>query len=76
MFGGKGSPSLFYYFQVPRTNVPVVYELVVHPAVCTGVVWLTHCQEVWCEVPSDHLSGVYKNVSSKKSKGKHTYKEI
>lgn len=75
MFGGKGSPSLFYHFHVPSANVPIVDELVVCPAVCTGVVRLAHCQEVRRQVPRDHLPGVYKNVGSKKSEGKYPYKE-
>lgn len=76
MFGGKGPPSLLYHFQVPSTDVPVVDELVVSPAVCAGVVGLAHCQEVRRQVPRDHLSGVYKNISSKKSKSKYPYEEI
>lgn len=76
MLGGEGPPCLFDHFQVPGADVAVADELVVCPAVCTGIVWLAHCQEVGCEVTSDHLPGVYKNVSSKKSKCKYPYKEI
>lgn len=76
MFGGKGPPSLFYHFHVPGTNVAIVNELVVCPAVCAGVVRLAHCQEVRRQVPRHHLSGVHKNVSSKKSEGKYPYEEI
>lgn len=32
--------ALLYHFQVPGADVPVVDELVVCPAVCTGVVGL------------------------------------
>lgn len=76
VFGGKGPPRLLYHFQVPGADVPVVDELVVRPAVCTGVVGLAHRQEIRGQVPRDHLSGVYKNVSSKKPKSKYSYEEI
>ena len=76
VFGGKGPPSLLNHLQVPGTDLPIVYELVVCPAVCAGVVGLAHRQEVRRQVPRDHLSGVYKNVSSKKPKSKYPYKEI
>lgn len=75
MLGGEGPPRLFNHFQVPGADVAVADELLVCPAVCTGIVWLAHCQEVGREVTSDHLPGVYKNVSGKKSKCKHPYKE-
>lgn len=76
MLGGKGSPSLFYHCQVPGADIPIVDELVVHSAVCTSVVWLAHGQEIRREVSCDHLSSIHKNVSSKKSKCEHPYKEI
>lgn len=75
MFGWKGSPCLFNHLHIPGADVAIVYELVVGPTVVSSVVGFTHSQEVWSQIPSHNLASIYKYVSSKKSKRKHSCEE-
>lgn len=76
MFGWKGSPRLFYHLHVPSADIPIVYELMVSPAVISCVVGFTHREKVWSQVPSHYLASIYKYVSGKKSKCKHSCKKV
>lgn len=75
MFGWKGSPGLFNHLHIPRADVAVVDELVVGPAVVPSVVGFADGQEVGSQVPSHNLASIYKDVSGKKSKCKHSCEE-
>jgi len=75
MFGWEGSPCLFNHLHIARADVAIVYELVVGPTVVSSVVGFTYSQEVGSQVPSHNLASVYKYVSGKKSKCKHSCEE-
>lgn len=75
MFGWKRSPGLFNHLHIPSADVAVVYELLVGPTVVSSVVGFAHSQEVGSQVPSHNLASVYKDVSGKKSKCKHSCEE-
>lgn len=75
MFGWKGSPGLFNHLHIPSADVAIVYELVVGLTVISSVVGFAHSQEVGSQVPSHHLASIYKDVSGKKSKCKHSCEE-
>lgn len=75
MFGWKGSPGLFNHLHIPSADVAIADELVVGPTVISSVVGFTHSQEVWSQVPSHNLASIYKYVSGKKSKCKHSCEE-
>lgn len=75
MFGWKGSSGLFNHCHIPCADVAVVYELVVGPTVVSSVVGFAHSQEVGSQVPSHNLASIYKDVSGKKSKCKHSCEE-
>lgn len=72
MFGWKGSSCLFNHLHIPSADVAIVYELVVGPTVISSVVGFTHSQEVGSQVPSYNLASIYKYVSGKQSKRKHS----
>lgn len=72
MFGWKGPPCLLNHCHIPSADVAIVYELVVGPTVVSSVVGFTHSQEVGSQVSSHNLARVYKYVSGKKSKRKHS----
>lgn len=75
MFGWKGSPGLFNHLHIPSADVAIIYELAVGPTVVSSVVGFTHSQEVRSQIPSHNLASIYKDVSGKKSKCKHSCEE-
>lgn len=75
MFGWKRSSGLLNHLHISRADVAIVYELVVGPTVVSSVVGFAHSQEVGSQVPSHNLASIYKDVSGKKSKCKHSCEE-
>lgn len=75
MFGWKGSPCLLNHILVTSADIPVVYKLVVSPAVAPGVVGFAHRQEVGCQVSGHYLASIYKYVCGKKAKRKHPWEK-
>lgn len=72
MFGWKGSPCLLNHFLVSSADIPIVYKLVMSPAVTPSVVGFTHSQEIGGQVACHNLASIYKYVSGEKAKCEHS----